>query len=139
MPNPLYRRRRRRSHRLRLRHRRRRHRHPTMENEFLAWVMEKRASSLCVITGMIQAHALRTLPNRTFSASNGWFDRFVNRKRLTIRRITTSDRELPRDTLNHTKKFLTECEPYMQMDFVRCHTMSWTVISMNFLNYFGFY
>jgi hypothetical protein len=39
--------------------------------------MEKRASGLCVKTGMIQAH-LRILPNGTFSASNGLFDRFMN-------------------------------------------------------------
>ncbi len=65
---------------------------------------------LCVTTGIIQANALRILPNETFSASNGWFDRFMKRKRLTIRRITTSGRELPRFALIHINKFLTECE-----------------------------
>ncbi len=77
--------------------------------------MEKRASGLCTATGMIQAQTLRILPNGTFSASNGWFDRFVKRKRLTIRIITTNGRELPRDAPIHINKFLTECEPYMQM------------------------
>ena len=98
--------------------------HPTMENELLAWIMEKIVSGLCVTTGMIQAQALRILQNGTFSASNGWFDNI----RLTIRRITTSDLELPRDALIHTNRFLTECEPYMQMDFDRCHTMSWEIM-----------
>jgi hypothetical protein len=70
--------------------------------------------------------------NPTFSASNGWFDRFVKRERLTIRIITTSGRKLPRDAPIHINKFLTECEPYMQMKFERCHTMSWEVMDCHF-------
>ena len=101
--------------------------HPTMENELLAWIMEKRASGLCVTTGMIQAQALRIPPNGTFSASTGWFDRFMKR-----RRIMTSDRELPRDAPIHINKFLTVCEPYMQMGFDRCHTMSWELMDCHF-------
>ena len=78
-----------------------------------------------VTTGMIQAQALKILPNGIFSVSIGWFDRFLKRQRLTVHRITTSGHELPRDALIHINKFLTECEPYMQMGFDRCHTLSW--------------
>jgi hypothetical protein len=46
---------------------------------------------------MIRTEALRFLPNGNFSASYGWKDRFKKRKRLTVRRITTSGRESPRD------------------------------------------
>jgi hypothetical protein len=77
-----------------------------MENELFAWIMERRAAGLCVSTGMIRAEALRILPNGTFSASNGWLDRFMKRKRLTIRRITTSGRELPRDAPIHINNIL---------------------------------
>jgi hypothetical protein len=63
----------------------------TMENELFAWIMDKIASSLYVTTGMIRTEVLRILKNGNFSASNGyWLDRFMKRKRLTIRRITTS-------------------------------------------------
>ncbi len=106
--------------------------HPAMKNELLAWIMEKRTSVLCVTLLMIQTQALRILPNGTFSASNGWFDTFMKHMRLTIRGITASGRELPRDGPIHTNKFLTECEPYMQMDFDRCHTMSWEVMDCHF-------
>jgi hypothetical protein len=44
-------------------------------------------------------------------------DRLMKRKRLTVCRITTSDRELSRDAPIQINQFLTECEPYMQMDF----------------------
>ena len=82
-----------------------------MENELFAWIMERRAAGLCVstglcVSGMIRAEALRILPNGTFSASNGWLDRFMKRKRLTIRRITTSGRELPRDAPIHINNIL---------------------------------
>jgi len=93
--------------------------HPAMENDLFAWIMDKRASGLCVTAGMIRAEALRLLPNGNFSASNGWLDRFMKRKRLTIRRITTSGRELPRDAPIQINQFLAKCEPYMQMDFDR--------------------
>ena len=61
--------------------------HPAMENDLFAWIMDKRASGLCVTTGMYRAEALRLLPNGNFSASNGWLDRFMKRKRLTVRKI----------------------------------------------------
>jgi hypothetical protein len=90
--------------------------HPAMENDLSTWIMDKRASGLCVTAGMIRVEAVRLLPNGNFSASNGWLDRFMKRKRLTIRRITTSGRELPRDAPIQINQFLTECE---QMDFDR--------------------
>jgi hypothetical protein len=77
------------------------------KNESFAWIMEKRASNLCVTTGMIRAEALRILANGKFSASNGWLDRFMKRNCVTIHRITTSG------------VFSRECEPYIQMDLDR--------------------
>jgi hypothetical protein len=91
--------------------------HPAMENDLSTWIMDKRASGLCVTAGMIRVEAVRLLPNGNFSASNGWLDRFMKRKRLTNRRITTSGRELPRDAPIQINQFLTECEPYMQINF----------------------
>ena len=61
--------------------------------------------------------ALRILPNGKFSASNGCLDRFMKRKRLKVRRITTSGREFPRDAPMQINTFLRECEPYKQKDF----------------------
>jgi hypothetical protein len=93
--------------------------YPTMENELFAWIMDQRSLGLCVTTGMIRTQALRILNDINFSASNGWLSRFMKRKRLTIRRITTSGRELPRDAPIKINEYLGDCEPYMQMDFDR--------------------
>ena len=41
----------------------------------------------------------------------------MKRKRLTVCRITTSGRNLSRDAPIQINQFLTECEPYMHMDF----------------------
>jgi hypothetical protein len=41
----------------------------------------------------------------------------MKRKRLTVCRITTSGRKLSRDAPIQINQFLTECEPYMHMDF----------------------
>jgi hypothetical protein len=43
----------------------------------------------------------------------------MKRKRLTVRRITTSGHELSRDAPIQISQFLTECEPYMRMEFDR--------------------
>jgi hypothetical protein len=68
-------------------------------------------------------HGLQTFPAKFVSYQMKIFrllqvlDRFMKRKRLTARRITTSGNELSRDALIQISQFLAECEPYMQMDF----------------------
>jgi hypothetical protein len=68
---------------------------------------------------MIRAQALRILEGTNFQASNGWLTRFLRRKRLVIRRVTRSDRELPSDAGScpaTVETFLRDCEEFMEMD-----------------------
>ena len=66
-----------------------------MEVELFDWIVDQRDRGFCVTGGMIRAQALRILEGTNFQASNGWLTRFLRRKRLVIRRVTTSGRELP--------------------------------------------
>ena len=43
-----------------------------------------------------------------FQASNGWFINFCKRHRYTLRRITTTGRELPSNSIEIIKKFLSD-------------------------------
>jgi hypothetical protein len=65
-----------------------------MESELYTWIVDKRDYGHCVTGGMIRAEALRILNGTNFAASNGWLSRFLRRKRLAFRRITTSQRFL---------------------------------------------
>ena len=47
-------------------------------------------------------------PRQHFSASNGWFQNFCQRKRFASRRITTSGRDLPGDAKDRAMNFFTE-------------------------------
>ena len=46
----------------------------------------------------------------TFFASDGWLRGFLQRKDYTLRRITTTGRDLPSDFLETIEKFHKECE-----------------------------
>ncbi len=86
-----------------------------MENKLFAWIMDKTAAGLMCFNMNESGRSTQNSTKWNFIALNGWFDRFMKRKRLTIRRITISGREFPRDAPIHINKFLTE--PYMQMEF----------------------
>ncbi len=45
-----------------------------------------------------------------FYASDGWLRNYLRRKGYTLRRITTTGRELPADCLEKVAEFLNECE-----------------------------
>ena len=90
--------------------------HPQMEADLYDYIIDSRAQGICVTSGMIRAEALRILAGTNFSASNGWMARFLRRKRLVIRRITTSGRDLPQDAGPLASLFLTECALEYQVD-----------------------
>ena len=79
-------------------------------------VMDRRAAGICVTGGMIRAEALQIMADTNFSASNGWLTRFLRRKRLVVRRVTTSGRELPKDAGVQVDQFLSECAREYQVD-----------------------
>ena len=90
--------------------------HPEMENAVYDMVMDRRAAGICVTGGMIRAEALQIMADTNFSASNGWPTRFLPRKRLVVRRVTTSGRELPKDAGVQVDQFLSECAREYQVD-----------------------
>lgn len=49
-------------------------------------------------------------PNIQFKASDGWLRNFNNRNGFTLRRVTTTGKEMPENTLEIIKKHLNECE-----------------------------
>jgi hypothetical protein len=90
-----------------------------MENNLFDWVIDQRDRGFCVTQGMIRCEALRMLNGTNFQASNGWFSRFLRRKRLVVRRITTSGRDLPKDAGVQANTFLDQCHEFVRSDFDR--------------------
>ena len=66
---------------------------------------------------MIRAEALSRLAGTNFQASNGWLTRFLRRKRLDVRRVTSSGRDLPDNARESLEVFLRECMLFMEMGF----------------------
>ena len=83
--------------------------YPAVETELYRWILDKRQSGICVNKRMITTKALIINDDDKFVASNGWFDNFLERKNLVLRRITTSGRELPRETGKIVTDFLKFC------------------------------
>ena len=90
-------------------------RNATMETALYKWLTEKRESGVCVSKAMVRKEALRIKSNEVqdngpvFTASNGWFLRFLKRKHLSLRRITTSGRGLPKNVEHIVDSFLSFC------------------------------
>ncbi len=65
--------------------------------------MEARKTGACISRAYIQARARKiTHETRTFCfvGANGWLVDFLKRHRLSLRRITTTGRALPADSIN---------------------------------------
>ncbi|CAF1085979.1 unnamed protein product [Brachionus calyciflorus] len=93
--------------------------YPAMENQLANWISEKRNLGCCITAHSIKSKAIECfneLYKNTeegmyeFQCSNGWLNNFLKRKNFTLRRITTSGRELPKDSINIIKSFFTECQ-----------------------------
>ena len=85
-----------------------------MEVQLYDYVMDERAAGRCVTCGMIRAEALRLLPNTNCETSNGWLTRFLRRKHLSFRRITTSVRDLPSNAGENVRAFLGMWTPFLE-------------------------
>ena len=91
-----------------------------MEHALERFIHDQRALGHVVTGGMIRAEAVRLLSGTNFSASNGWLNRFLHRKRFSFRRVTTSGRDLPANAAATVKTFLSECgAAYQQPGFDR--------------------
>ena len=76
-----------------------------MEEELMTWVLERRSNRLHVSHKVIMQKALsfkedpRFDIDRSFVASRGWFEKFMQRNGLSLRRRTTEAQKDP-DTID---------------------------------------
>ena len=78
------------------------HHRTALDEILVGWIKDLRERDLPVSGNQIQARARQTHsianPNSTFTASNGWLEKFLARNNLVRRRVTTTGRELPQNT-----------------------------------------
>ncbi|CAF0945799.1 unnamed protein product [Brachionus calyciflorus] len=93
--------------------------YPVMENQLSNWIYEKRNQGCCITANSIRSKAIElftTIYKNTdesvtdFQCSNGWFYNFLKRKNFALRRITTSGRELPKNSISIIKNFFADCQ-----------------------------
>jgi len=89
--------------------------YPEMENNLDAWAQELREAGCCLSGFTLKVKALGILRelgqfDGKFYASDGWLHGFLRRKNYTLRRITTTGRELPKDFLETINQFHQDCE-----------------------------
>ena len=87
---------------------------PEMEMELSLWIERKRSESCCVSGFVIRVKAIEIMQeycerNRmpcNFKASIGWLFNFLRRNKFVLRRITTTGRDLPENSIDTIWKFL---------------------------------
>ncbi|CAF0720027.1 unnamed protein product [Brachionus calyciflorus] len=85
--------------------------YPDLENELKAWILKQRLLGYVVDGKSIKKQALEisTRDHLNFSASNGWFSRFLKRSNFVLRRITTSGKDLPSNCRDVVFDFINKC------------------------------
>jgi hypothetical protein len=76
-------------------------RYPILEKTLFAYIMKKRDIGVTISRKSIQMTARKigqSMNLSRFTASNGWLENFLIRKKLSLRRITSTGRALPRNT-----------------------------------------
>ncbi|CAF0709703.1 unnamed protein product [Brachionus calyciflorus] len=83
-----------------------------LENELKAWIIEQRLLGYIVDGKSIKRQALDIArrDNLEFRASSGWFSRFLKRSNFVLRRITTSGRDLPKNSKDVVLNFVNKCK-----------------------------
>ena len=72
--------------------------HPELEKELYEFVLETRKKGGCVGQKILKSKALELAKKKNiekFSVSVGWLFKFLQRKKLSLRRITSTGRNLP--------------------------------------------
>ncbi|CAF0967920.1 unnamed protein product [Brachionus calyciflorus] len=101
---------------------------PILETQLYSWINEKRHQGICLSIILIKLQAINmfnTIYKNTpessleFKASNGWFGNFCYRKNLVLRRITTSGRDLPKNSVEIIKQFFSENCQYTKHEFFK--------------------
>lgn len=97
-----------------------------MENQLKSWVVEQRTKGVCIAGNVLVARAKQlydeihpeTEPadfesvcskdRKNFRFSRGWLENFLRRRKLVMRRISSTGRDLPLDTLSRINLYFTE-------------------------------
>ena len=98
-----------------------------MESTAVNWLNYQRSKGVCVSEKDLKTKAIQTYEeihpevepdnferlcmkdrNDDFKFSNGWFENFLVRRSLVLRRITSTGRDLPADTLARINIFYSE-------------------------------
>jgi hypothetical protein len=88
--------------------------YPEMEDKLDEWTKELREAGCCISGFTLKVKSLQILREMekfdgTFFASEGWLRGFLRRKNYTLRRITTTGRDIPSDFLETIEEFHKEC------------------------------
>lgn len=92
--------------------------YPELEDNIYEWITKEREDGRLVSGDAIQTKArqLNTYGNG-FVVSNGWLQRFLKRKRLVRRRVTTSGRALPANAKFEINQFIQDCHKFRDPNF----------------------
>ena len=99
---------------------------PAMECALKAWVIENRTNGVCIDGQVVTAKAaqiyneihpevvpegferLCSKARKQMKFSRGWFENFLKRHSFVLRRISSTGRDLPQDTLSRINSYYTE-------------------------------
>lgn len=87
-----------------------------LEDELYKWIVDRRLLGHIVDGNAIRSKA-REIATRTnignFKCSSGWLVRFLRRKKLRFRRVTSSGRELPKNANETISTFINLCSNHV--------------------------
>ena len=94
--------------------------YPEMEQELNSWIENGRAKGACLSGFAIRVKALEIMREQcrrdnkplVFKASAGWLFNFLKRNKWVLRRITTSGRDLPDNSIETILNFLVEMKQH---------------------------
>ena len=98
-------------------------RYPDMEKELKKWIIDKRSKGGCECGFAIKQQASEIYRNvygsnfGNFQSSNGWIIKFLKRKNIVLRRITTTGRDLPPNTQTIINDFFATCQSLISEGF----------------------
>ena len=102
-----------------------------MEQELNSWIENGRAKGACLSGFAIRVKALEIMREQcrrdnkplVFKASAGWLFNFLKRNKWVLRRITTSGRDLPDNSIETILNFLNQLLNFLNLRLKHLHHM----------------
>ncbi len=103
-----------------------------MEDRLTEWLHNERSKGACIDSVILRSKAERyyneihplnppedfvvtcTKERQPFKCSEGWFQNFLRRNNFALRRISSTGRDLPKDTIKRIGSFYIEVKCYIQ-------------------------